>query len=276
MKETQEKWRLLRTQPSIGAWNMAVDEAILEFTAQGISPPTLRLYSWSPACLSLGYAQTIEDVDLVKLKKNGWDIVRRPTGGRAILHMNELTYSICGMSSNSKLAGSVLESYRRLSQALIRALQIIDINADLPKLAAKQDSIKTQNPVCFEMPSNYEITFAGKKLIGSAQARKNSGVLQHGTLPLFGDITRIIDVLRYPDELQKEKARLRLLKQATTVESVLGYPGDWWITAHAFEHAFKQVLNIEIVRMDLSPEEGLRAHALFNEKYNNSEWTTRR
>ncbi len=209
MTNTPYKWRLLRTQPAVGAWNMAVDEAILESTAQDLMPPTLRLYAWSPACISLGYAQSIDDVDLDKLKELGWDIVRRPTGGRAILHMDELTYSICGMNSDPNLAGSVLESYQHLSQGLIEALCQLSITADVPKLSPKQDHQSPQNPVCFEVPSNYEITVGKKKLIGSAQARKKSGVLQHGTLPLYGDITRIIDVLHYPDESLRNQAENR-------------------------------------------------------------------
>lgn len=276
MTNSPEKWRLLRTQPAAGAWNMAVDEAILESTAQGNMPPTLRLYAWSPACLSLGYAQSIDDVDLEKLKKLGWDIVRRPTGGRAILHIDELTYSICGMNSDPNLAGSILECYQRLSQGLIEALRRLSIIPDIPNLSPKQDHQSPENPVCFEVPSNYEITIGEKKLVGSAQARKKSGVLQHGTLPIYGDISRIIDILHYPEESLKEQARIRLLDHATTVESVLGYAGDWWIASYAFEQAFQKVLNIELQVMDLTPAEGSRALDLFNEKYNHPDWTKRR
>ena len=258
MTNTPNRWRLLRTQPAVGAWNMAVDEAILESTTRDLMPPTLRLYAWSPACLSLGYAQSIDDVDLDKLKKLGWDIVRRPTGGRAILHTDELTYSICGMNSDPNLTGSVLESYQHLSQGLIEALRQLRITADVPKLSPRQDRQSQQNPVCFEVPSNYEITVGEKKLIGSAQARKKSGVLQHGTLPLYGDITRIIDVLHYPDESLRKQAKIGLLDHATTVESVLGYPGDWWLTSYAFKNAFQEVLNIEFQMMDLTPVEGSR------------------
>src|SRR5690349_12894602 len=89
-------WRLLHTPASSGAWNMAVDEAILEHTGRGESHPTLRLYAWEPACLSLGHAQSFSDVDVPRLKAHGWEVVRRLTGGRAILHTEELTYSVTG------------------------------------------------------------------------------------------------------------------------------------------------------------------------------------
>jgi lipoate-protein ligase A len=270
-----ENWRLLRTPPAEGAWNMAVDEAILESTAQGIMPPTIRLYAWSPACLSLGYAQSFDDIDLENLDKFGWDKVRRPTGGRAILHTDELTYSICGSKNSPLLMGSVLESYQRLSRGLLEALRLIGIESDLPKLTNESRSTSTQNPVCFEVPSNYEITVGGKKLIGSAQSRKKNGVLQHGTLPLCGDITRIINVLRFPDELHKENAKIGLLNHATTVENILGYPGDWWLTSIAIESAFQRIFNIKLHSMDLSPTEGRRAETLYNEKYNNLEWTSK-
>ncbi|HEX9617401.1 MAG TPA: hypothetical protein VGA03_08280, partial [Anaerolineales bacterium] len=111
------RWRLIHTPPAPGAWNMAVDEAILEAVGRGQADPTLRLYAWSPPCLSLGYAQPSSDVDLPQLHALGWDLVRRPTGGRAILHTDELTYAVIAPLSEPRLAGSVLESYQSLSQA---------------------------------------------------------------------------------------------------------------------------------------------------------------
>lgn len=265
-------WRLLRTPPAQGAWNMAVDETILEFAGRGDVPPTLRLYAWSPACLSLGYAQPIKDVDLDRLQDRGWEIVRRPTGGRAILHTEELTYSVCGQHSEPHLSGSVLESYQRLSLALLEALRLMGINADSTEKSSLQDSNAEDNPVCFEIPSNYEITVVGKKLIGSAQARRKSSVLQHGSLPLSGDLTRILQVLNYPDEIQRRKAGERLLSHATTIEAVLGYRGDWWIASQAFRAAFRSVLKLNLQPMGLIAAEGRRALELFREKYNNPEW----
>ena len=192
-------WRLIRSVPAHGAWNMAVDEAILESTSHGINPPTLRLYSWAPPCLSLGYAQPASDVDLTALEVHGWDLVRRPTGGRAILHTDELTYSVCGPETDPVLAGDILSSYQRLSSAILSALQQIGLGVQaLPK--EKDDANTQPEPICFEVPSNYEITINGKKLVGSAQSRRKGGVLQHGTLPLTGDLARITQALNFPDE----------------------------------------------------------------------------
>jgi lipoate-protein ligase A len=108
-------WRLLITPAARGAWNMAVDESILEHIGRGASLPTLRLYAWTPACLSLGHAQPIADVDMQRLQQHGWEVVRRATGGRAILHTDELTYSVIAPSDASKEEYSkvITDSLRR-------------------------------------------------------------------------------------------------------------------------------------------------------------------
>lgn len=274
----QTTWRLIRSPAARGAWNMAADEAILESSGRGETPPTLRLYAWSPPCLSLGYAQPLSDVDLAALEQRGWELVRRPTGGRAILHTDELTYSVAGPLDEPRLAGGVLESYRVLAAALLRALQLLGIPAqadEKPSAAAPQGAQPNQNPVCFEVPSNYEITVGGKKLIGSAQARRKEGVLQHGSLPLCGDLTRIVQALIFPDPQAQARAAERLLQRATTVEGVLGQPLDWEQAAQAFAQAFAETLNLQLLPGDLTPQERQRAEALLAEKYANPSWTGR-
>lgn len=273
MSAAPSKWRFLRTYPAPGAWNMAVDQAILEFSTISAVPPTMRLYGWSPPCLSLGYAQSSEDVDFKSLEQHGWEIVRRPTGGRAILHTDELTYSLIGLNTEPQFQGSVLDSYQRLSIGLLEALRLLGAQADSPKRTEPIDSKTRQNPVCFEVPSNYEITVGGKKLIGSAQARRKSGFLQHGTLPLHGDITRIIDVLNYSNNAEKQQARRILSEHATTLEDVLGFRQDWWVAVDAFRDAFQKSLNIDLHTMGLTTAEGERAYELYVEKYNHPSWT---
>ena len=259
---------------------MAVDEAILEAVGRGQVPPTLRLYAWQPACLSLGYAQPISDVSLPELAARGWDLVRRPTGGRAILHVDELTYAVIGPQDELRLAGSVLESYQRLSLALLEALRRLDI----PAQAAPQNPASPsdnpmpsgeQNPVCFETPSNYEIVVQGKKIIGSAQARRKDGVLQHGSLPLHGDLTRIIQVLAFSGQHERTQAAIRLSERAITAEQILGRPLSWQTAAQAFIAAFQETLNLDLQAGDLAPEEQARAAQLVQEKYALSAWTGR-
>ena len=267
-------WRLIEHPPAQGSWNMAVDEAILESVYSGDSPPTLRLYAWHPACLSLGHAQPYAEVDTEALAANSWDLVRRPTGGRAILHVDELTYAVIAPETEPRVKGGVLESYLRLSQALIESLRLLGLS---PQAEEKESANKKgkPNPVCFEVPSNYEITVNGKKLIGSAQARRKEGILQHGALPLYGDLTRIISALKFPDKTAKAKAKERLLAHATTVETELGRVITWQQASHAFQQAFSEVLNLNLEPGNLSIKEIQRAQDLQASKYGHSSWTER-
>ena len=265
-------WRLVRTAPARGAWNMAVDEAILECVGKRKVLPTLRLYAWDPPCLSLGYAQPLSDADANALNDYGWDLVRRPTGGRAILHADELTYSVIAPLDEPRVAGGVLESYCRLSMALLDALHRLGLEAQAARQYALPKGAQPAGPVCFEVPSNYEITVQGKKLIGSAQARKLNGVLQHGSLPLRGDLTRITRALRYPDEDTRQRAARRLLSHAATVE-MLGKEISWEESALAFEAAFQSVLHIQFQHDELTDEERARAQELVSSRYNHPAWT---
>lgn len=268
-------WRLIKTPPAPGDWNMAVDEVILESIGQGYALPTLRLFAWDPPCLSLGYAQPFGDADAERSSKLAWQVVRRITGGRAILHTDELTYSVIGPYDEPRLRGSIIESYQRLSQALLKALLILGLPAEALPKALNFNNAKKQEPVCFEIPSHYEITVHGKKLIGSAQARKKAGVLQHGTLPLSGDLSRITQSLIFPDEDSRSKAAKRLLKRATTVESVLGQPVSWEQAAAAFVQAFSETLNLTFEPAELTSSELAQADKLVKEKYAHPNWTER-
>ncbi|MCK6538554.1 MAG: lipoate--protein ligase family protein [Anaerolineales bacterium] len=267
-------WRLLITPPARGAWNMAADESILEHIGRGASLPTLRLYAWTPACLSLGHAQPFADVDVERLKARGWEVVRRPTGGRAILHTDELTYSVIAPSDEPRVEGSVLESYNRLAQALLLAVKNLGLPVEMKDNAA-QDNIPRNNPVCFEVPSTYEITVNGRKLIGSAQARKKEGVLQHGSLPLTGDLSRICQALVFENESTRENAAKRLLERAATVESALRRQVSWETAAQAFVEAFEAQLGLKFERGELSESESRRAEELLKEKYAHPSWTER-
>jgi len=266
-------WRLLITPPARGAWNMAVDEAILETAGRGESLPTLRLYDWDPACLSLGYAQSFKDVDVARLKSNGWEVVRRVTGGRAILHVDELTYSITAPPGEPRVQGSILESYHRLAQALVFAVRELGLPVEMEENPPPVGAAK--GPVCFEVPSAYEIVVARKKLIGSAQARKKEGVLQHGTLPLRGDLTRITQALVFAEEAAREQAARKLLAHATTVESVTGQAIAWETAAQAFVNAFESQLGLTFERGELTSGEKARAEELVQKKYDHPDWTER-
>ena len=263
-------WRLLITPPARGAWNMAVDEAILEAVGRGDSLPTLRLYAWEPACLSLGYAQLISDVDIACLRAHNWEMVRRATGGRAVLHIDEITYSIIAPLNEPRVAGTVLESYNRIARALMEALRLLGLPVEIEE--HRRGPGKSPNPVCFEVPSAYEITVGGKKLAGSAQARRKEGVLQHGSLPLTGDLTRILEVLTFPDEETRNRAASHLLERATTVETALGHPVSWEEAAKAYTAAFQSMLSLDLQPGELNQQEKARTGQLVTTKYNHPDW----
>lgn len=253
---------------------MAVDEAVLEGVIKGESQSTLRLYGWKPACLSLGYAQPFSEVDEEALTAAGWEIVRRPTGGRAILHVDELTYSVIAPESDPRVAGGVLASYLRLSEALLEALRLMGLSPEANEKTPEKPQSEF-NPVCFEVPSNYEITVNGRKLIGSAQARRMGGILQHGALPLYGDLTRIITALKFKDGSARERAQVRLLAHATTIERELGKTLDWQAASEACQLAFQTTLNLDLAPGDLTASETARAIALVESKYGNTSWMQR-
>lgn len=254
---------------------MALDEAILTTVGSKNALPTMRLYAWEPACLSLGHAQPVSDVNQAALQANAWDLVRRPTGGRAILHTDELTYAVIAAQDEPLVAGSILESYQRIASGLLRALVHMNLKAQADQEYALPAGAQPKAPICFEVPSNYEITVAGKKLIGSAQARKLGGVLQHGSLPLYGDLTRITRALVYSGEEERQIAAQRLLGHATTAESILGQPVEWQAAADSFQCAFEECFNIRFEISQPSEAELDLAAELQASKYAHPSWTER-
>lgn len=265
-------WRLLDTGWQDGASNMAIDEAILRAVASGHSPPTLRFYGWDPPCLSLGYAQSWDVVNRATCERHGWGVVRRPTGGRAILHIDELTYSVCAPESEPRVEGGILTSYRRLSDALAAGLARLGLR---PARAPGQGSeANGGGPACFDAPSNFEITIGGRKLIGSAQARKQGVVLQHGTLPLYGDITRIAEAITNNEE-QQTGIRQRLLESAITLEESLGQRLSYDHVVTKLGEGFGEALNLRLEPGELSAWEGEQAQIIRAEKFANEAWTRR-
>jgi lipoate-protein ligase A len=268
------RWRLLVTGATDGPMNMAVDQAIMEAVAAGQVPPTLRFYAWAPACLTLGYTQPLSDVDRARLIGRGWDLTRRLTGGRSILHTDELTYSVAVKADDAMVAGGVVESYRSLSRGLLRGLNFLGANAE----ADKRDTAmpRDKGPVCFEVPSHYEITVDGKKLVGSAQVRKFDAVLQHGSLPLVGDITRICDALVFDHDDQRESVRQRVRQRAATLESVLGRVVTWDEAVAAMTRGFEDVFDLDFdTEPHLTPTEQTRAVELRATHYVTEAWNGR-
>lgn len=262
-------WRLIVDGEADGATNMAVDEAIMASVVQGASPPTLRFYAWSPPCLSLGRSQPLTDVDQAACRAAGVDVVRRPTGGGAILHTDELTYSVAVLQSDARAAGGVLESYRRLSEGLLAGLWVLGVDAE--QAAGQREGAKRHAPVCFEVPSAYEIVVDGCKLVGSAQWRGRGGVLQHGSLPLEGDLGRIVDYLAF-SQAERERQRQAVRARATTLEEALGSALPFDLVAQALAQGFGRVLRVKLVPGRLSEDERSLAAELRRERYTASRW----
>ena len=270
--QPQSTWRLLIHDHLDGATNMAIDEAIADAVRERIAPPTLRFYQWRPAALSLGRMQKIATVDRERCAERGYDLVRRSSGGRAVLHIDELTYSITAAETEPCMMGGIIPSYRRISEGMVRGLAQIDIQAD--QTEERPDRGAESGPICFDVSSMYELTFGGRKVIGSAQKRSKGVVMQHGAIPLGGDIGRITDILTYtPEEREAERTRIRSL--ATTIEDVAGQRLPAIYVADAIAAGLSKKLNVGLVSAELTDFERDRYQQLRAEKYANSDWTER-
>ncbi|BCX02446.1 MAG: octanoyltransferase LipM [Candidatus Roseilinea sp.] len=262
------EFRLIYDRAHDGATNMARDEAISRAVSAGQQPPTLRLYGWQPPALSLGQSQRIDAVDEARCRADGIGIVRRPTGGLAILHADELTYSISLPITHPIAEGDVMTSYRRIAAAIMHALRLLGVPDVGANRVAQED--KAKGPVCFEAPSDYEVVGGGRKLVGSAQWRRVDGVLQHGSLPLHGDIAQICAYLH--DAPAPERVRAH----AATLQDVLGRKVSWDEAADVWQRAFAEALDLQLTVGTLSAEELHCADELRATKYANKDWTHRR
>ena len=272
-------WRLLiEDSPRSGAANMAIDEAIAEATAAGAVPPTLRFYRWNPPTVSLGRHQKLADVDETQIAARGYDLVRRATGGRAILHIDELTYSVSGPIEEPRMAGGVMDAYLRFSNALLSGLSTLGLKAE--KAGGRTRAGRELSAACFETPSAYEITAGGRKLMGSAQSRRKGYVLQHGSLPLWGDVTRLVDVLALSCTA-KDRLRQQLRRQAATLAEALDLPP--YSERLAFPHVaaamaggFASALDQDLEQGTLSASELSRSAELIRVRYADPVWTRQR
>jgi lipoate-protein ligase A len=208
-----------------------------------------RLYRWKPYCISIGANQKYEDIDLEKTSRDGIDVVKRPTGGRAILHADEITYSVI---YPLKYGLTPSEIYRKVSLALVKGLTIYNEelkNAELEDL--QQDFIgllkDPQGLACFAGTAKSEVKWNGKKLIGSAQRKMDKVVLQHGSILCGNYHLKIIDYLKLPDkEIKIVKDHLH--SKTVTLESILNTPTDYEKLSLALIEGFEKEWNIEFLK----------------------------
>jgi len=270
-------WRLLRSGFADGATNMAVDEALAAAVAVGDRPPTLRLYGWRPPAVSLGYFQPLgEGIDLAAIRARGYDLVRRPTGGRAILHADELTYSVCVRQDAIRGGHSTMQSYREISRGIIAGLELLGGqvtlgDADGPRSSAPAEG--AAHPICFAKTARCDLQAQGRKVVGSAQVRRDGGILQHGSIPITIDLANHIAVMPGGD---RRVASRVLAGAAMSVSELLGRAVSYEALADAVARGFAEALGVELLEGELSAEERTAAHRLREEKHATREWTQQR
>ena len=261
-------WRLLVTEPLDGATNMAVDEALLRARIQAAGAPTVRFYGWKPATVSLGYAQPFDEaVDRTRCHALGIGVVRRPTGGSAILHEPpewEVTYSVVAREGDFPGADDVLETYRILGQGLAAGLGRLGAAAELVPLVRGRRAGAGSPAFCFRRAGAYEIAVEGRKLVGSAQRRQRGAFLQHGSVLLAADPDRIRAV--FPHEPEPTTGM-------TTLVEVLGRSPGFAEVAEALAAGLAETLGAPLVPADLSGPESALAEALVLGKYGTESWT---
>jgi lipoyl(octanoyl) transferase len=193
-------WKYLDTGPHTGSHNMSVDEELLTRAQAGDAVPVLRFYTWDPPAVSLGRFQKLEEaVDAAACRRRGFDVIRRPTGGRAVLHNRELTYSIVARTDNPLFPSNVLGTYKVIAAGLLAGLANLGINAEMVSRGGRHAELVNKaddSPSCFSSPSWYEIVVHGKKIIGSAQRRLSHAFLQHGSILIDYDPALEAEVIR--------------------------------------------------------------------------------
>ena len=212
---------IIRQDAAQSGWLlMEQDRALLEEMERSKTQPVLRFYEWSEPTLSLGYHQSPDTLDAERLHRDSVPFVRRPTGGAAVLHSQELTYAIIIPSRNEpEIAAEILEG---VSRAIAMALRAIGVAAAVSPHGEPLTALKNRTS-CFLRTSRWEVTVHGRKIVGSAQRKLPRALLQHGSILTGDDHLRIVDYLMMPDEAARNSLRERLKKHSTSVYAELGF-----------------------------------------------------
>lgn len=255
------KFRLVDSGFNSAAMNMAIDEALLKSKL-----PVVRFYGWKPAGLSIGYFQSVDKFNLESLKKHNVDLVRRLTGGNAVLHDKELTYSF--IIDEKEMPKSIVESYKEISKGLLAGLKKLGLKAVMNEDVSKNG----KSAVCFNDPSWYEIVVDGKKIVGSAQKRVDGKLLQHGAVLIDVDVEKYCSLFKdCNDELiSKVKGRM------TSVNDELKEEKSYDDVKKALIKGFEEELGIGFVEDGLSEEETELSSRLEKGKYSSKKWNLMR
>lgn len=237
-------WNFIDSAPNLGVYNMALDEELLARAQAGADRPVLRLYSWRPPAVSIGRFQKIEHaVHAEACKRSGFDIVRRITGGRAVLHDKELTYSVIARTGDPLFPGNVLGTYKVIAAGLLAGLRNLGIPAEIVSRVgrhAERVNPNAKDAACFSSPSWYEILVQGRKIVGSAQRRVSGAFLQHGSILLDYDPQQ--EALVIPGGCAGDVV--------TSIQRELGRDVSLDEVKQAFLQGFKEALGIEFMPAD--------------------------
>ena len=281
------EWRLIKDSYHTGFMNMAIDEAIMIAHREGLVPPTIRFYQWSPPAVSLGYFQDLKkEIDVDVCKNLGIDIVRRPTGGKAVLHDKELTYSFIIKENHPLVNDSILETYKKISGGIIRGLSYLGITAELVPLREKLKNSSSGNEIkskishsdiksiCFSVPSQYEVQVEGKKIVGSAQVRKREIVLQHGSLLIELEKDKLFSVFNFPSVQIRERLKIRF--KATSLEEILKRKISFSELSEILPGGFEEEFGVRLTEGKLTKQEEKISQELLENKYSTYEWNYER
>jgi len=271
-----QTWRLLHTERASGAFNMAVDDSLAQGIAAGSRQPVLRFFGWSPPAVSFGYAQEPHrEVDVEKCRRAGIDLVRRPTGGRAVLHWEELTYSVICPQDDSGLGGSIEDVCRTVGQCLEEGLRLFGVEATLERVSRRP--VRPRGPEvtlpCFSSIARWEVKCRGRKLIGSAQRRAGGAILQHGSLLIGPAHRKLLDLLAPMPERLREAWRRQLVQGSIHLEACTHREVDLDELAACLAAGFSRRLSVAMEPGSLSPFEARRAAELIDAQYGNPAWT---
>ncbi len=264
-------YRFVSTEPLEPALNMAIDEAILTHYLTQQVPPTLRVFRWTQTAITLGRFQNVErEIEQERCQRQGVALVRRPTGGRAVYHRDEFTYSLV-IGKRENVPSGVVAAYAYLAQGLQAALQYLGIPSEL----SEEHVSKNPSAACFASSTQADLTANGYKIIGSAQVWKDDGLLQQGSLPLDDHAAEFFSFLRFPSETARAEA-LALYQTKTTPLHTFDPHITREQVATAFATGFSNALQTQFVDEKLSQSEWDMARQLVAEKYNKLVWMKER
>ena len=251
-------WRFLNTGARDCYQNMAIDEVLAIKSIPHDKKSVFRVYRWQPYAISLGYNQNPNDLNLEKCKRDKIDIVRRPTGGRAVLHAEEITYSIIIPKESDFFSPDVLTTYNRINRGILTGLHLIGVKAELierlPEEEEKSSVYKHKIP-CFSKSAKYEIAYQGKKLVGSAQRRYGNSILQHGSILVGTFHLNLADYIKALKGTRVEKFRQALAEKTISISQILSTKINYEKIAWAIKTGFQQCFDIYFFEGQLTPQE---------------------